>query len=182
MKQIVLVVLAAVFTLLAQTGANAQSEAQPDSRQGERRSGTVIESYSWFANPDRPYECYKECRDDSDCRSWSYTSPNEFGPLPAGPARGICKLFGDIPPPMEDWLSSSGVARHESEERVDRPGFDYRSFDIGGSASSECAASCVGDPQCVAYTYAHNRACHLKNRIPAAVINNCCTSGVVKRP
>lgn len=178
MRQVVWAVLAAFFTLIAQTGAQA-ADHQSESRQGERRDGTVIESFSWIANAYRPHECWEKCRDDFDCRSWSYTSPREGAPpTGSGPPRGTCKLFSDIQRPVEDWLSTSGVGRHEREDNTSRPGLDLRSLVLPDN--QECAANCAGDDNCRAYTFEHaSNTCFLKRDIPNAVINACCTSGVI---
>jgi hypothetical protein len=81
------------------------------------------------------------------------------------------------------------------QDSVDRPGGDFRSFDIEPknregsflSAEGECQFSCQNDPHCQTWTYVKpglqgpNARCWLKNVIPAAVANGCCTSGVLVR-
>ena len=46
---------------------------------------------------------------------------------------------------------SSGSATLELN--VDRPGSDYRSFDLGSTRPEECRDTCMIEPQCVAFTY-----------------------------
>jgi PAN domain-containing protein len=70
------------------------------------------------------------------------------------------------------------------EPGIDRPGGDYRSFDLGAPNAAQCAAACMADGQCAAYTYVNpgvqsaNARCWLKNAIPSPVANPCCTSGL----
>lgn len=81
------------------------------------------------------------------------------------------------------------------EERTDRPGSDYRRFELGPPApntfadnASNCQSSCQRDGKCAAWTYVEpgvqgpQGVCYLKSAIPQARPNNCCTSGVNTRP
>jgi len=69
------------------------------------------------------------------------------------------------------------------EWNVDRPGADYRSFDLPAPSPDQCQASCMNEPQCVAFTYVNsglqgpNARCLLKNAVPAPVPQTCCVSG-----
>ncbi len=80
------------------------------------------------------------------------------------------------------------------ESNTDRPGNDYKSFDLNqpapmtfGSAVGNCQSSCQQDNKCTAWTYVKpgiqgsKAKCWLKNVIPVAKVSNCCTSGVVER-
>ncbi len=71
------------------------------------------------------------------------------------------------------------------EYKTDRPGSDYRDFDLRFRAGPmECQVACEKDEQCVAFTYVRagvqgdNPRCWLKNAIPDAVTSDCCVSGV----
>jgi hypothetical protein len=71
------------------------------------------------------------------------------------------------------------------EYKTDRPGSDFRDFDLPDRAGpKECLVACEQDDQCVAFTYVRagvqgqNPRCWLKNRIPDAVPSDCCVSGV----
>jgi PAN domain len=77
---------------------------------------------------------------------------------------------------------------------VDRPGRDYKSFDIPPAPAGEfdlsdhnCQASCEADPKCRAWTFVRagvqgsNGRCWLKSSIPSATKNVNCTSGVMQR-
>lgn len=81
------------------------------------------------------------------------------------------------------------------EENTDRPGQDYRSFDVPnpvqgtfGGTWDVCQRKCEGDKSCPAWTYAKPgiqgplAKCWLKSSLPNALSNNCCISGVVPRP
>jgi hypothetical protein len=61
----------------------------------------------------------------------------------------------------------------------DLPGGDYRNFDITGGADA-CRTACLRDDKtCRAWTYVKaTRHCWLKNSVPAARSNDCCTSGI----
>lgn len=68
----------------------------------------------------------------------------------------------------------------------DRPGWDYQSFELNNPREILCQWSCQKDRRCVAWTYvkpgyqAPRAKCWLKNRIPKAVKNSCCTSGYIQ--
>jgi len=59
------------------------------------------------------------------------------------------------------------------EWNVDRPGADYRSFELPAPSPDQCQSSCMNEPQCVAFTYVNpgmqgpNARCWLKNVVPA---------------
>lgn len=69
------------------------------------------------------------------------------------------------------------------ERGVDRPGSDYTSFDIRGSART-CQAACDRDDQCRAWTYVRAGIqgpaprCWLKFQVPPPRWDDCCVSGV----
>jgi 1-phosphatidylinositol phosphodiesterase len=81
---------------------------------------------------------------------------------------------------------SSGSATLELN--VDRPGSDYRSFDLGSPRPEECRDTCMVEPQCVAFTYVNpgvqgpSARCWLKNSVPPPSASNCCVSGVKNAP
>ena len=69
------------------------------------------------------------------------------------------------------------------EWNVERPGADYRSFELVTPSPETCQATCMNEPQCVAFTYMNpgvqgpNARCWLKNAVPSAVPQGCCVSG-----
>jgi hypothetical protein len=78
-----------------------------------------------------------------------------------------------------DWL----------EFNTDRPGSDYRDFDLPGGPGTDaglkvCMVACEEDARCVAFTYVRsgvqgpNPRCWLKDSIPETVADDCCTSWV----
>jgi hypothetical protein len=88
-------------------------------------------------------------------------------------------------PGSPGYVSSGSAAL---EVNVDRPGSDYRSFDLGTPRPEECRDTCMVEPQCVAFTYVNpgvqgpSARCWLKSAVPAATPNACCVSGVKSAP
>jgi hypothetical protein len=74
------------------------------------------------------------------------------------------------------------------ELNIDRPGSDYRSFDLVTPSPEQCRDTCMVEPQCVAFTYVNpgvqgpSARCWLKSAVPNATPNNCCISGVKNAP
>ena len=70
------------------------------------------------------------------------------------------------------------------EYGTDRPGQDYRNFDLPEAQPELCQAQCGADPQCQAFTYVQpglqgpSARCWLKSGVPAAGASSCCISGV----
>jgi 1-phosphatidylinositol phosphodiesterase len=69
------------------------------------------------------------------------------------------------------------------EWNIDRPGFDYRSFDLPAPDPAMCQSTCMNEPACAAFTYVNpgvqgpNARCLLKSAVPNAVPQACCVSG-----
>lgn len=69
---------------------------------------------------------------------------------------------------------------------VDRPGSDYRNFDIEGPPAA-CQTACGRENECRAWTYVRagyqgpQPRCWLKFGVPPPTASECCVSGVVKR-
>src|SRR5882672_12438089 len=80
------------------------------------------------------------------------------------------------------YVVSGGTAALETN--VNRPGSDYRSFDLASGRPEECRDTCLVEPQCLAFTYvnagveAPRARCRLKSAVPRATPSDCCTSGV----
>jgi len=71
------------------------------------------------------------------------------------------------------------------ERDTDRPGGDYKDFDLPEANYQLCRTACARDSNCRAYTYAHpgvhgrsNAHCWLKNPLPNASASTCCIFGV----
>jgi hypothetical protein len=82
-------------------------------------------------------------------------------------------------------LIPPGAWAQSFERNVDRPGSDYRNFNIDGSPAA-CQAACGRDDECRAWTYVRAGyqgplpRCWLKFRIPSPTGNQCCISGVMR--
>lgn len=81
-------------------------------------------------------------------------------------------------------LASVNLGRN-MELDVDRPGSDYRNFQITERKPSLCEDACRGDVNCKAWTYVKPGVqtgslphCWLKNGIPDAKPSSCCVSGL----
>jgi hypothetical protein len=77
-----------------------------------------------------------------------------------------------------------GMAGVQMENNVNRPGGDYRSFDLAQAIPQLCRDACFGDSRCRAYTYVRpgiqgpSARCWLKSTVPNPQPNTCCVSGV----
>ncbi len=76
--------------------------------------------------------------------------------------------------------------RSTQEPNVDRPGSDYRDFDLRAPDPQICGQACLGDKSCVAWTFVREGVqgpsprCWLKNAVPAPQPSDCCTSGIIQ--
>lgn len=70
------------------------------------------------------------------------------------------------------------------EWNTDRPGYDYKGFDLPLDNPLMCKEACAGEPACKAYTYVKagvlsvNSRCYLKNAVPNSMQNTATISGV----
>src|SRR5260370_28547023 len=70
------------------------------------------------------------------------------------------------------------------EPDTNRPGQDYKSFDLTEGNPELCRKACADDRNCKAFTYVKpgvrgSRAtCWLKSGVPVASTSDCCVSGV----
>ena len=78
-------------------------------------------------------------------------------------------------------------AQHRQENAIDRPGGDYKNFDVkGGEGDEPCQAACTADNKCRAWTYARpgyvgkEAHCFLKKEIKPPRRRAGFTSGVVR--
>jgi 1-phosphatidylinositol phosphodiesterase len=93
------------------------------------------------------------------------------------------------------WSAVSWSAAHASELKPpkpaialesasNRPGGDYRDFDLAQPEPAACAEACLRDPRCQAFSFvqpgiqAEAARCWLKDSAPDAVADDCCISGV----
>lgn len=68
----------------------------------------------------------------------------------------------------------------------DRPGYDYKNFEMFNPRPVLCQWQCQQDSRCRAWTFVKpgyqgaQARCWLKDRVPTAYRNACCTSGIIQ--
>jgi hypothetical protein len=84
-------------------------------------------------------------------------------------------------------LSTASAQGQGFSRSIDRPGGDYRNFDIqgaGDAGAEACRAVCNRENRCRAWTFVKagiqgaSARCWLKSTVPSGRANPCCTSGV----
>ena len=156
-----------------------------------------------------PGECQAACMNEAPCVAFTYVNPGVQGPnarcllksaVPA-PVAQTCCVSGTKyenapppppppaappPPPPPAWQGrpTTPPPPRQWEPNTDRPGADYRSFELRSPVPEQCRDACWNEAQCRAFTYvrpgaqaAHAR-CVLKNAVPPARPADCCLSGV----
>jgi len=92
-----------------------------------------------------------------------------------------------IPPSVEPATPSplgGEVFEADMELNTDRPGYDYRNFDLTTPDPRLCKAQCEAKAPCLSWTYvlpgvqAANARCWLKKAVPRTLANGCCVSGI----
>lgn len=106
--------------------------------------------------------------------------PVATGPVVSQPAPG--------PGPKPDAILNQRDQKASSavETGVDRPGQDYKNFDLGTSIAGfdPCKSACAADANCKAWTFVKpgvqgpQARCWLKSGVPPPRPNGCCVSGV----
>jgi hypothetical protein len=137
--------------------------------------------YSNFELPDHvPQLCRDACLNDPKCMAWTLVRPGITGP------KAQCWLKNAVPRPVSNPDCTSGIKSPPMEHNIDRPGADYNEPDLLRADPKLCQDACTLDPECKAWTYAAPNCpgitgpkahCWLKNAVPKAVPNKCCTSG-----
>jgi uncharacterized membrane protein len=134
-----------------------------------------------FGSPE--YTCSETCQRDGNCKAWTFVKAGFQGPKPR------CYLKNVIPRAFTNNCCVSGVPVRAFEPDIDRPGGDYNNFDLAADNPNLCKEACQNDrSQCKAWTFVKagfqgpKPRCWLKNTIPPAFINNCCTSGAPQEP
>ena len=136
-----------------------------------------------------PADCALACERDRRCRAWSFNYPTD-------PAIGaVCWLKNTVPARVQDnccvsGVRGAGVVEPRSaalETSIDRPGGDYKSFEIKmGEAEENCQAACAADNKCRAWTFARagyvgkDAHCYLKKDIKPPRRKAGYISGVVR--
>ncbi|MCP4666737.1 MAG: hypothetical protein GY849_10250 [Deltaproteobacteria bacterium] len=164
-----------------------------------------------------PELCREACADDERCRAYTYVRPGIQGALAhcrlksGAPApeqvswycvSGVKKEFEVAVPFSHDLLPERApkeplLSRKTEEEKprmtmefkTNRPGMDYRHFELKEPLPELCREACADDERCRAYTYvrpgiqgalAH---CRLKSGAPAPEqVSWYCVSGVKRMP
>jgi hypothetical protein len=136
-----------------------------------------------------PAQCALRCERDQRCRAWAFSYPVTEN------AAAICWLKSRVTPRVAAGCCISGVRgagvieprSDPIEFGIDRFGGDYRNLDIAPDPTGKsCAAACVGEAQCRAWTYARpgyvctSATCFLKDRVTSPQHRPCCISGVVR--
>lgn len=122
-----------------------------------------------------PIDCEKACVRKARCRAYTF--------VPTGARQGICWLKTHAGRPIRIPARTSGV-KGGLERNVDRPGHDYRNFEIDGYKPEVCQAACAAEDKCRAFTYVPtgiqgNRSrCWLKDFIGEAIARESFISGI----
>ncbi len=177
-----------VVCLLVPVSANGQSVAF-DIERNVNRGGSDLSS-SDIPNNDF-YTCVAKCRDNVNCKAFTYVNPGVQGP------NARCWLKSAVSASTSNSCCISGVKKagpllllHENEvsdeANVDLPGNDYKSVALDAPNVRGCKELCGADTKCRSYTYVKPGVqspvsiCYLKDTVPAAKISGCCTSGIRK--
>jgi hypothetical protein len=159
----------------------AQAQANFDRPGGDYLSSPV-------ASGD-PADCALVCERDRRCRAWTFSYPTDTT------SGAVCWLKSNVPARVQDNCCVSGVRgagviepRNGADEiSIDRPGGDYKSFEIkGGDGDDACKAACTADNKCRAWTYARpgyvgrEAHCFLKKEIKPPRRKAGFISGVVR--
>jgi hypothetical protein len=162
------------------------------------RPGMNYKNFDVSADPNI---CRRACAIDPQCKAFTYVKPGIQGP------NARCWLKNGVPASKQSTCCISGVKKTQTEtpeiktvpvqpkykvispainleSDTDRPGMDYRNFDLSSADANLCARACSDDPRCKAFTYVKpgiqgpNARCWLKSGVPASVKSPCCISGV----
>jgi PAN domain len=136
-----------------------------------------------------PADCALLCERDRRCRAWTFSYPSDTSRV------ALCWLKNSVPVRLPDDCCVSGVRgagvveprNGGVETSIDRPGGDYRSFELKrGEGEEACRAACIADNKCRAWTYARpgyvgrDAHCFLKKEIKPPRRKPGFTSGVVR--
>jgi hypothetical protein len=108
---------------------------------------------------------------DSDKATWSHNSGSS--------GAGFVEIKG-----VKTGTAVTEPITPGMEVNIDRPGLDYRSFDLPSADPGLCKSACETETNCKAYTYVRpgfqgaKARCWLKSNVPNPVNAACCVSGV----
>jgi hypothetical protein len=86
--------------------------------------------------------------------------------------------------PVPPTWTPAPVLSADMEPDTNRPGMDYKDFDLSSPDPNLCRSACLSESGCLAYTYVKpgiqgaSAHCWLKTGVPPAVPDACCISGV----
>lgn len=141
-----------------------------------------------YADFDAPsaFVCRTTCGGESRCQAYTWVKPGIQGP------GGRCWLKHTLPAIVKDRCCDSGprsfIAKRDlrAEDRINRPGSDFRNFEVAGWKT--CEAACAENGVCQSWTYVRPGVqgpagrCWLKNRVARPVADADTVSGVKFRP
>lgn len=141
-----------------------------------------------YANFDAPsaWVCRATCGGESRCQAYTWVKPGIQGPS------GRCWLKHTLPNIVKDACCDSGprsfISKRDlrAEDKINRPGSDFKNFETNGWKT--CEAACAEDGICSSWTYVRpgvqgpSGRCWLKNRVARPIVDPNCVSGVKFRP
>ena len=140
-----------------------------------------------------PALCQQACQNEDKCKSYTYVKPGFQGP------KARCWLKHSVPQPRSGKCCVSGIkgAGHTAvsttpvssssaalEYDTNRPGSDYKNFDLSAADPALCQQACQNEDKCKSYTYVKpgfqgpKARCWLKHSVPQPRSGKCCVSGV----
>jgi PAN domain len=120
--------------------------------------------------------CQGFCVNLQTCHAWTFVASGVQGP------KAQCYLKFDIPAAVRNPCCQSGVVGRVAEANIDRPGMDFLKLTV--TAPGECLKFCFENSRCMSWTFVvrgvqgPSAFCYLKNGVPDARNDDCCTSGV----
>jgi len=149
-------------------------------------------TYRYFVGGEAtPEACQAACRAEGQCLAWDYVRPGVYSP----DAR--CFLKNAASDRVSSPCCIAGFERRTAAvtpspaatttapmTNTDLRGSSYRNFELATDNATLCQNACKVDAECLAWTYVHpglqgtSAHCWLKNIIPPATANSCCTSGI----
>ncbi|SDD82661.1 PAN domain-containing protein [Aquimonas voraii] len=128
-----------------------------------------------------PQDCAALCAEHPECKAFTFVAAGIQGDS------AVCWLKNAVPTPVVSDCCTSGVRDAGWVWGVDRPGSDYRDFDLDQEDPALCQQACLEDAACQAFTYVRPGLqgdaprCWLKEAVPAPMTSDCCASGILDR-
>jgi hypothetical protein len=165
-------------------------------------------------SPADPALCAAQCEREGRCMAWTYVKPGVQGPnakcwlkdripnpvrnasfavsgvtrYPVPPASPPPTAYPVPTPQPTIPIQQTATPGPVFEYNIDRPGSDYRNFELATADPGLCAAQCAREEKCRAWTYVIpgvqgvNARCWLKHSIPNPVPNARFAVSGVTRP